>query len=453
MTVHDTRTRNMPRFCKTGTGVQTHLRGIANKARKMPKYKFRNLYGMIDMELLRLAWRKLNKRAASGVDRVSAEEYAKNLDANLDDLIDRLKNKRYRAKLIKRRYIPKSNGKKRPLGIPAVEDRLLQKAVAMILEAIYEPDFLDSSYGYRPGRNAEGAVKSLKKALHFEGYGYVVEADIKGFFDNLDQKELIVMLKERIDDKNLLRLIQKWLRVGILEPDGKVINPLMGTPQGGIVSPILANVYLHYVLDKWVETEVRPYSKEGVKYIRYADDFVCAFKNKHEAETFYEELPKRLGRWRLELAEEKTRILKFGWMWGKESRRFDFLGFELSWQKSRKGMPNVMRRTARPKLRQTLKDFGEWFKANRSKKLNQLIDELNAQLKGYYGYYGVIGNSKSLGELHYQLCRLLFKWLNKRSQKKSMNWTQFGTRIRPRLLNPRISEQRILQRELPGIRC
>ncbi len=207
MTVHDTRIRNMPRFCKTGIGVQTHLRGIANKALKMPKYKFRNLYGMIDMELLRLAWGKLNKKAASGVDRVSAEEYARNLEANLDDLVDRLKNKRYRAKLIKRQYIPKPNGKRRPLGIPAVEDRLLQKAVTMILEAIYEQDFQDSSYGYRPGRSAESAVRSLKKALNFEGYGYVVEADIKGFFDNLDQKELIEMLKARIDDKNLLRQV------------------------------------------------------------------------------------------------------------------------------------------------------------------------------------------------------------------------------------------------------
>jgi group II intron reverse transcriptase/maturase len=227
---------------------------------------------MIDMELLRLAWRKLNKRAASGVDKVSAREYERNLDENLDNLIDRLKEKRYRAKLVKRRYIPKPNGKKRPLGIPAVEDKLLQKAVAMILEAIYEQDFLESSYGYRPGRNGNGAVRSLQKALNFDGYEYVVESDIKSFFDNLNHKTLVEMLKVRIDDKNLIRLIQKWLKAGILEPDGKVVNPLTGTPQGGVISSLMANVYLHYVLDVWVETEARPYSREGLKYVRYADD-------------------------------------------------------------------------------------------------------------------------------------------------------------------------------------
>ena len=366
----------------------------------MPRYRFRNLYGMIDMELLRLAWRKLNKRAASGIDRVSAREYERNLDENLDNLIDRLKDKRYRAKLVKRRYIPKSNGKLRPLGIPAVEDKLLQRAVTMILEAIYEQDFQASSYGYRPGKSAKGAIKSLRDALNFEGYDHVVEADIKGFFDNINHEKLVEMLKLRIDDRNLLRLIQKWLRAGIMEPDGMIINPLTGTPQGGIVSPILANVYLHYVLDTWVEQVARPHSKMGLMYVRYADDFVCAFRSKHEAEMFRNELPKRLGCFGLELAEEKTRIIKFGWAWGRESKRFNFLGFELSWRKDRKGKPNVRRR-------------------NRSVKLNKLIDRLNAKLKGYYGYFGVIGNSKSLGEFHHQLCRLLFKWLNRRARRKA----------------------------------
>ena len=261
------------------------------------------------------------------------------------------------------------------------------------------------------------------------------------------------MLKVRIDDKNLLRLIQKWLRVGILEPDGKVINPLTGTPQGGIVSPILANVYLHYVLDDWVERDARPMTEGGLMYVRYADDFVCAFRSKYEAERFYEELPKRLGCFGLEVAKEKTRILRFGWVWGSKSERFNFLGFELGWHKDRKGKPVVKRRTARPKLSQSLKDVSKWLKENRSVKLDKQIEELNTKLKGYYGYFGVIGNSKSLNEYHYQLCRLLFKWLNRRSQKKSMNWSQFSVRVRPKLLNPRITERRVLQRKLPGIRC
>ena len=453
MTVHDIRTRNTPRVCKTGVSVSITLRRIAKKAREKPQYKFQNLYGMIDMELLRLAWRQLNKRAASGVDQVSAKEYERNLDENLDDLIDRLKDKKYRAKLVKRQYIPKPNGKMRPLGITAVEDKLLQKAVTMILEAIYEQVFLPSSYGYRPGKNAKDAVKNLRDKLNFGEYEYVVEADIKGFFDNLDQKKLIEMLKVRIDDKNLLRLIQKWLRVGVLEPDGKVVNPLMGTPQGGIISPILANVYLHYVLDEWVKLTVRPNSKMDLMYVRYADDFVCAFKSKQEAEKFYYELPKRLGWFGLEVAKEKTRILKFGWVWGSKSERFDFLGFELRWDKDRKGKPIVNRRTGRPRLRKSLADLSEWLKANRSVKQEKLIEDLNAQLKGYYNYYGVIGNSKSLGEYHYQLRRLLYKWLNRRSQKKSMNWIQFNARVTPKLLNPRITEKRVLQRKLPGIRC
>ena len=384
---------------------------------------------------------------------MSAADYERNLDENLDNLIDRLKDKRYRAKLVKRRYIPKSNGKMRPLGIPAVEDKLLQKAVAMILEAIYEQDFQDSSYGYRPGRNAKGAVKKLRDGLNFDGYDYVVEADIKGFFDNINHQKLVEMLKARISDKNLVRLIQKWLRAGILEPEGMVVNPITGTPQGGVVSSILANIYLHYGLDSWVQNTAKPYSREGLLYIRYADDFVCAFRSKNEAEVFHRELPKRLALFDLELAKEKTRTILFGWAWGKKSKSFDFLGFELSWQKSRKGMPNVKRRTARPKLRASLKKFSEWFKKNRSVKLNKQIEMLNVKLKSYYNHYGVIGNYKSLSEFLHQLKRLFFKWLNKRSQKKSMNWSQFTKRVGTLLMTPKISEQQVLQRDLPGIRC
>ena len=419
----------------------------------MPKYKFRNLYGMIDMELLKLAWRELNKRACAGIDRVSAKMYGQNLEANLDDLIDRLKRKGYRAKLVKRRYIPKSNGKKRPLGIPVLEDRLLQKAVTMILEAIYEQDFLEVSYGYRPGKSAKGAIKDLRDALNFEGFAYVVEADIKGFFDHLEHEWLMRMLEERIDDRHLLRLIRKWLKAGILEPEGKVINPLTGTPQGGVISPILANVYLHYALDLWTEVRVKKQSKVKLKYIRYADDFVCAFENERDAKAYYEELPERLKMFGLKVAEDKTRILKFGWFWGKKSEKFDFLGFELGWEKARNGMPNIKRRTSKPKLKRTLEEFTKWAKENRSTKLSELIEKLNRKLRGYYEHYGVIGNYKGLSVFFYRMNKVLFKWLNKRSQKKSMNWHQYGERVRKKLLNPRITEQIVQQRSLPGIRC
>ena len=451
MTEHAARKGNTPRYCKTGTSVQTSLRGIANKAKEQPKYRFRNLYGMIDEELLRRAWGQLNKKAAAGIDRVTAQEYGRDLDANLDDLIDRLKRDGYRARLVRRKEIPKGGGKTRKLGIPTLEDRLLQKAVAMILGAIYEPTFLDSSHGYRPGRSAKSAVKEFRDELNFGSYSYVVEADIKGFFDHLDQEWLIKMLEERIEDKKLLRLIRKWLNAGILDVNGKVLNPLTGTPQGGIVSPILANVYLHYVLDLWVEKKVGRDLMGEMKYVRYADDFVCAFVDKGDAERFYRKLPERLGKFGLEVAEEKTRIVPFGRFRGRESGRFDFLGFELFWGKSRKGMPLLRRRTSRPRIRRALKEVGDWIRANRSMKLAELIDKLNAKLRGHYLYYGVIGNSAGLNTLFLEVNKLLFKWLNRRSQKKSMTWPQFKIKVVKRLETPRIMEQRVLQRNLHGI--
>lgn len=453
MTEHEARKGNRPRCCRTGESVQTSLRGIANKAKEQPGYRFRNLYGMIDEELLRLAWRRLNKKATAGIDQVTAQEYGKELKGNLEDLVDRLKRGGYRARLVKRTYIPKGDGKTRPLGIPALEDRLLQKAVALILEAIYEPTFLDCSYGYRPGRSPKIAVKTFRDALNFGDYTFVVEADIKGFFDHLDHEWLFRMLEERIDDRKLFRLLGKWLKAGILEPEGKVINPLTGTPQGGIVSPILANVYLHYALDLWVEKSVKPQLKGQVKYVRFADDFVCAFSSEVEAKRFRAHLAGRLDKFGLKLAEEKTRVIRFGRYPGKNGQRFDFLGFELFWGKSRKGMPFLKRRTSRKKFRRAFKGMGEWIKANRSMRLVELIDQLNAKLRGHYGYYGVIGNSASLGGFFYHVNRLVFKWLNRRSQKKSMTWPEYTRRVRGRLLNPRVMEKRVLQKKLYGIQC
>jgi len=229
--------------------VQTYLQAIANKAKSQPKYRFRNLYGMLNEDMPHDCWRFIRKDAAFGVDRVSAQEYEQDLGDNIQQLVERLKEKRYRAKLVRRQYIPKGNGKLRPLGIPATEDKLLQLAVKRLLEAIYEQDFMRCSYGYRPNVGALDAVDKLTIKLQFGKYNYVVEADIKGFFDNLDHEWLLEMVAERVDDKALLRLIRKWLKAGILETDGKVIHPVTGSPQGGIISPILANIYLHYVLD------------------------------------------------------------------------------------------------------------------------------------------------------------------------------------------------------------
>ena len=439
--------RNKPRYCKTGEGVQTSLRAIEHKASEQPEYRFRNLYGMIDIEMLMLAWRQLNKKAAAGVDEVKAREYGQNLEANLDDLVERLKRGSYKAKLVRRKHIPKGNGKTRPLGIPTLEDRLLQKAVTMLLEAVYEPTFLDSSFGYRPGRDGKKAVADFRDELQFGDYEYIVEADIKGFFNNLDWDWLVEMLELRIDDRKLIRLIRKWLKAGIREPEGMVINPLTGTPQGGIVSPILANVYLHYALDLWVEKAVKPSMVGSMKYVRYADDFVCAFKNKEDAERFHRNLAGRLGKFNLEVAEEKTRILRFC----REdedngAQRFDFLGFELYWGESRKGLPNLKRRTSPSRLRRSLKRMDEWIKSRRSTKVDELIKQLNNKLRGYYQHYGVIGNWKSLGAFFFHVNKICFKWLNRRSQKKSMTWPKYGKEFGSKLLTPKISERKCKQK-------
>ena len=236
--------------------MQTSLWGIARKAKQQKNHKFGNLYGLLNKDALYLAWKDINRKAATGDDGETAIEFERNLDANLDTLVDELKSKKYKAKLVKRVNIPKGNGKTRPLGLPALRDKVIQRAVANILEAIYEQDFLKFSYGYRPKSGAQKAVKEMSKELMGK-YNYVVEADIRSFFDNIDHQWLIKMLELRIEDKPFLRLIKKWLKAGILDTDGKVINPINGCPQGSIVSPILANIYLHYVLDLWFEKTVK----------------------------------------------------------------------------------------------------------------------------------------------------------------------------------------------------
>lgn len=253
---------------------QPSLRGIATKAQDKPNHRFRDLYRMLTPTLLWQAWIKLNKSSAIADDDLTIEEYEQDLFSNLAALAERLKSKRYKAKLIKRHYIPKSNGKLRPLGIPALEDKIVQRAVAMILQAIYEQDFSDFSYGYRPKRSAKEAVSDLTFQLQYGTSGYVVEADIKGFFDHIDHDQLLEMLALRIDDKALLTLIRKWLKAGVMEPEGFVVHPETGTPQGGIISPVLANVYLHYALDQWFESDVKPRLKGRAFLYRYADDCV-----------------------------------------------------------------------------------------------------------------------------------------------------------------------------------
>jgi RNA-directed DNA polymerase len=409
--------------------VQTSLQAIAVKAASQPGYRFRNLYGMLNEGMLKDSWCFIRKDAAYGVDRVSAKEYEQNLDENVHQLVEGLKQKRYRAKLVRRRYIPKGNGKFRPLGIPATQDKLLQLAVKRILEAIYEQDFLRCSYGYRPNIGALDAVDKLTVKLQFGKYNYVVEADIKGFFDHLDHEWLLKMLAERIDDKALLWLIKKWLKAGVLDTNGKVLHPLTGTPQGGIVSPILANVYLHYALDLWFQKVVIPHCGGEACLIRYADDFVGAFEKQEDARRFHEALGKRPEKFGLELSAEKTRIIPFSPISRPGKTSFDFLGFEFRWGKDRAGKPHVKRRTARKNRRNSLKRFNEWCKQNRHLRLPELFKQLNTKLRGYFNYYGVIGNFSSLMLFFYKAMKLLMKYLNRRSQRGSYNWAGFSQLI------------------------
>src|SRR3989449_6198517 len=313
----------------TETDWQTFLRAIAEKAYSHKRHRFGDLYRRLNRDVLRLSFFRLRKDAASGVDGVTFQEYEKNLESNLADLEGRLKRKAYRARLVRRKYLPKGYGKLRPLGIPVLEDKLLPMAVTQILLAIYEVDFLPCSYGYRPGVSAHDAIRDLSQELQFGRHHFVVEADIKGFFDNLQWEWLERMLEQRIAAGAFLNLIRKWLRAGILEEDGKVIHPQTGTPQGGVVSPVLANIYLHYALDLWFERVVRPQQQGRCRMIRYADDFVACFEYRHEAEGFEKGLKTRLAKFGLEVAADKTKTLRFGHNGGPHNGRVDFLGFEV----------------------------------------------------------------------------------------------------------------------------
>jgi RNA-directed DNA polymerase len=399
--------------------MPTSLQGLAKKAASQQGYRFRNLYGMLDEDFLKQCWRDIRQDAAAGVDQVSAQAYEQHLDENLPRLVERLKQKRYRAKLVRRHDLPTGDGTQRPLGIPAVADKLLQLAVARLLEAIYEQDFRRCSYGYRPQVGALEAVDTLTIKLPFGRYAWVVEADIKKFFDTIDPDWLVRMLAERIDDGARLRLIRKGLKAGVLDTDGTVLHPVTGTPQGGTVSPILAKVFRHDALDLWFEKGVKQHCRGEACLIRYADDFVCAVEDQADAERFDNVLGQRLEKFGLELSGAKTRLIPFSRPRQAGKTSVEFLGFEFRWGKDRKGRDHLKRRTARKKLRASLKRFTAWCKENRPLRLPVLFQRLNATLRGYDNYDGVHGNAASLKEFFNTAIRLLLKWLNRRSQRHS----------------------------------
>ncbi len=426
--------------------MQTSMQGIAKKARQDKKHRFGNIYGMLNEWLLMESWFELNRKSAPGFDHITANDYGENLSDNIKNLTKRLKEKRYHAKLVRRKEIPKGNGKTRSLGIPVIEDKLVQKTAAKILNAIYEQDFLSCSFGYRPGIGPNEAVQDVTINLQRRKFAYIVEADIKGFFDNIDHEWLMKMLEQRIDDKAFIRLIRKWLKAGILSEENMVIHPATGVPQGGVISAILANIYLHYVLDLWFEKKVKPRCDGEVYLCRYADDFIAAFRYARDAEKFYKILWKRLNKFGLEVAEEKTKILQFTRFKKESGASFNFLSFEFRWGSDRKGKDVIKRRTSRAKLRSSLKNFKEWCKESRNFRLRKLFKLLNAKLRGYYNYYGKIGNYDSLNEFFVHAMRILYKWLNRRSQRRSFNYKGFSVVLKHyQIEKPRITQKRNYQ--------
>lgn len=424
------------------------LRGIARKAKQEPEHRFRDLSRCLDKTHLHHAFKGMNKNAAAGVDKVTYSDYQSNIDNNIDDLIGRLKRQSYKAKLVKRKHIFKSPGKTRPLGMPVLEDKLLQTGSTNLLSAIYEQDFYDFSYGYRPKRGARQCADDLTVRMQFGCFGYVVEADIKGFFNHIDHNMLLGMISKRVDDKRFLRLIGKWLKAGILEEDGAIEYPEEGTPQGGSISPILANIYLHHAIDEWFEKYVKPSCDGDAIICRYADDFVCAFQYKRDAENFYRILPKRLAKYNLQVAEDKTNCIRFSRFSPSLKHSFTFLSFEFYWNHDKKGKVRLFRRTGRKKLKEAKRKYTEYIKKSRHMKTPLLLDKLTQKLRGHYNYFGVVGNLGDIYHVYNHVVELLYKWLNRRSGRKSLTWSQLKRVMAYRALAKPVCKGRSTERRV-----
>ena len=413
--------------------METKLLRIAELAKSDPKMKFTSLAHLLNVQSLIQCHHELPNTKATGVNGTTKEQYAESLEENIMDLTNRLKSNSYRPVPVRRMYIPKLNSnKKRPLGIPEHEDKIVQKGIAKVLNAIYENDFLDCSFGFRPNRNCHDALKILNFYVEKRLVSYVVDVDIKGFFDNVDHKWMMEFLKHRITDPNLLRIISRFLRGGYME-ESRRYKTDKGTPQGGVISPILANVYLHYVLDLWFEKVVRKQCEGQAYMVRYADDFVCCFQHKREAIQFYESLKLRLKKFNLEIAEDKTKVIPFGRFAENNAKRtgngkpatFDFLGFTHYCGKSKQGKFRVKRKSSRKKVQGKLKESKEWLKSNRNKNIHLIMERFRRSLVGYYNYYCITDTSRTVNDFKEKIEILLFKWLNRRSQRKSFTWDKF----------------------------
>ncbi|MGB8224922.1 MAG: group II intron reverse transcriptase/maturase, partial [Polyangiales bacterium] len=425
--------------------ISTKLGRIAELARNAPTMVFTTLAHHIDVDWLREAYRRTRKDGATGVDGKTAEEYAQKLDENLRSLLDRAKTGMYRAPPVRRVFIPKGDGKQmRPIGIPTFEDKVLQRAVAMVLEAVYEQDFYDGSYGFRPGRSAHDALNALQNITVTMAGGWILEVDIKKFFDTLDHAHLREILSQRVRDGVLVRLIGKWLNAGVLE-GLELSRPDAGTPQGGVISPLLANIYLHAVLDEWFVKDVVPRLKGRAHLVRYADDFVMVFAREDDARRVYEVLPKRFARYGLALHPDKTRLIEFRRpdlsKDGDGPATFDLLGFTHHWGLSRKGKWIVKRRTAKDRFSRGLRRVAEWCRVHRHDPVGMQQRRLGQKLRGHYSYFGITPNYESVQRFFHEVKAIWRKWLSRRSNSRRLNWDRMHALLerfplpRPRIVH------------------
>lgn len=427
--------------------VTTKLQRITEKASSTSEIQFTSLFHLMNEELLLGCFEQLRKNAASGIDGVTKEQYAEQLPENLRQLVDRLHRMAYIPQPVLRIYIPKSGSDKmRPLGIPALEDKLVQAGLVKILQAIYEQDFIDDSYGFRPGRGCHDALRMLSQAVEKQPVNYIVEADIRGFFDNVDQDQLMAFLAHRIADKRILRYIKRFLKAGIQE-EGVFRASDRGTPQGGVISPILANIYLHYSLDLWFTRKFAKTCSGTARMIRYADDFVVCFQSEVDAKRFRLAMEERLNQFGLEIAPEKTQCIEFGVFAikrakarGEKAATFDFLGFTHYCSHSRNGKRfRMKRKTIGKRFTAKLKAYKEWLKSNRTLTTPEIIQKTVSKLRGHYGYYGVTDNSKGISAYFYEVRRILYKWLNRRGKRGCYSWEKFAKLLaRYPLPTPRI---------------
>ena len=433
--------------------IPTRLVRIAELARSHPDRAFKSLHHAIDVEWLREAYRRTRKDGAVGVDGQSASDFARDLEVNLLDLLTKFRTGDYRAPPVRRVHIAKADGRStRPIGIPTFADKVLQRAVTMLLESIYETEFQPVSYGFRPGRGAHDALEAVRTGLMSMGGGWVLEVDIRSFFDTLDHGFLRQFLDRRVTDGVVRRGIDKWLKAGVLE-GGELSHPDQGTPQGGVISPLLANIYLHEVLDRWFEADVRPRLKGAAFVVRYADDFVIAFARAEDARKVWNVLPKRFGKYGLTLHPEKTRLVRFtrppyrGDDPGEGPGSFELLGFNHHWGRSMKGFWVVQRTTMSSRFTRSIRAVRQWCRKNRHRPVAEQSKALGQKLRGHYGYYGITGNFEALARFVREVEKAWHKWLSRRSQKSYLPWPIFAKLLkRHPLPRPRIVHSYLVAR-------